>query len=137
MRYATVGRGEVLKAGAVSQEDTMNNLLALEAPIPGSPIGPLSWAGPPNGDRTTTAASLVAPPRRSGGFLSGRPCPHHPPCPSADAIDHEAAHLILSVPEQGWSLRCNGVITFDDTGELLPDRRAVPPHRGPALHRSR
>jgi Family of unknown function (DUF5999) len=24
---------------------------------------------------------------------------------------------------------CNGVIIFDDTGELLPDGRAVPPRR--------
>ena len=32
-------------------------------------------------------------------------------------------------PEQGWSLLCNGVIIFDDTGELLPDGRAVPPRR--------
>jgi hypothetical protein len=24
---------------------------------------------------------------------------------------------------------CNGVIVFDDTGELLPDGRAVPPRR--------
>jgi len=31
-------------------------------------------------------------------------------------------------PEQGWSLLCNGVIVFDDTGELLPGGRSVPPH---------
>jgi hypothetical protein len=32
-------------------------------------------------------------------------------------------------PEQGWSLLCNGVVLFDDTGELLPDGRITPPHR--------
>jgi hypothetical protein len=32
-------------------------------------------------------------------------------------------------PEQGWTLLCNGVVVFDDTGELLPDGRTVPPHR--------
>jgi len=32
-------------------------------------------------------------------------------------------------PGQGWSLLCNGVIVFDDTGQLLPDGRAIPPHR--------
>jgi hypothetical protein len=37
-------------------------------------------------------------------------------------------------PEQGWSLLCNGVIVFEDTGELLPDGSMVSPHRGPALH---
>jgi hypothetical protein len=30
-------------------------------------------------------------------------------------------------PEQGWSLLCNGVIAFDDGGDLLPDGRAVRP----------
>ncbi|KWX02225.1 hypothetical protein LI90_3268 [Carbonactinospora thermoautotrophica] len=32
-------------------------------------------------------------------------------------------------PEQGWSLLCNGVVLFEDTGELLPDGTAVPPSR--------
>jgi hypothetical protein len=30
-------------------------------------------------------------------------------------------------PEQGWSLLCNGVVLFDDDGELLPDGRVVAP----------
>jgi hypothetical protein len=30
-------------------------------------------------------------------------------------------------PEQGWSLLCNGIVLFDDTGLLLPDGRAVVP----------
>jgi hypothetical protein len=34
---------------------------------------------------------------------------------------------MASHPEQGWSLLCNGVVIFEDTGELLPDGRAVPP----------
>jgi hypothetical protein len=29
--------------------------------------------------------------------------------------------------EQGWALLCNGVIVFDDSGELLPDGRAIAP----------
>jgi hypothetical protein len=37
-------------------------------------------------------------------------------------------------PEQGWSLLCNGVIVFDDTGELLPGGVPIEPHRGPAPH---
>lgn len=61
-------------------------------------------------------------------------CAHEPPCPPADAIDREAARIVASHPEQGWSLRCNGVIAFDDTGELMPDGSTVAPHRGPALH---
>jgi hypothetical protein len=54
-------------------------------------------------------------------------CQHQPPCPAADAPDHAAARAIACHPEQGWSLLCNGVVLFDDTGELLPDRRIVPP----------
>ncbi|MGE5288473.1 MAG: DUF5999 family protein [Micromonosporaceae bacterium] len=49
------------------------------------------------------------------------------PCPPADRADRDAAHSISFHPEQGWSLLCNGVILFDDTGQLLPDGRAVPP----------
>jgi Family of unknown function (DUF5999) len=54
-------------------------------------------------------------------------CVHQPPCPAAEAIDHDAAHVIASHPEQGWSILCNGVVLFEDTGEILPDGHAVPP----------
>ncbi len=37
-------------------------------------------------------------------------CPHTPPCPAPSAPDREAAHTIVSHPEQGWSLLCNGVV---------------------------
>jgi len=36
---------------------------------------------------------------------------------------------VASHPEQGWSLLCNGVVMFEDTGALLPDGRSIPPHR--------
>jgi hypothetical protein len=57
-------------------------------------------------------------------------CAHHPACPTADGVDREAARVLVSHPEQGWSLLCNGVVIFEDTGELLPDGRVVAPHRG-------
>jgi uncharacterized protein DUF5999 len=56
-------------------------------------------------------------------------CTHQPPCPTPTAPDREAAHIVVSHPEQGWTLLCNGVILFEDTGELLPDGAVVPPHR--------
>ena len=56
-------------------------------------------------------------------------CPHRPPCPSADRQDRDAARTIACHPEQGWSLLCDGVVVFDDTGEILPDGRVVSPHR--------
>jgi hypothetical protein len=59
-------------------------------------------------------------------------CEHVPPCPRAADPDHEAAKVLVAHPEQGWSLLCNGVVTFDDTGQLLPDGRAVAPRR-PAI----
>jgi hypothetical protein len=41
--------------------------------------------------------------------------------------------VIASHPEQGWSLLCNGIIVFEDTGAILPGGIATPPHRsGPA-----
>lgn len=56
-------------------------------------------------------------------------CSHQPACPAADRSDREAAHPVASHLEQGWSLLCNGVIVFDDLGELLPDGRIVPARR--------
>jgi hypothetical protein len=56
-------------------------------------------------------------------------CPHWPPCPQPDAPDREAAHVVAAHPEQGWSLLCNGVVIFEDTGDLLPDGRSIAPHR--------
>jgi Family of unknown function (DUF5999) len=54
-------------------------------------------------------------------------CQHHVPCPPADAVDREAAHVLVSRPEQGWSLLCNGLIVFDDMGEILPGGQVIPP----------
>ena len=56
-------------------------------------------------------------------------CLHTPSCPSADDAAHEAARVVASHPEQGWSLLCNGVVVFEDTGEILPDGSVVAPHR--------
>jgi len=63
-------------------------------------------------------------------------CPHQPPCPSALAHDHDTARVVAAHPEQGWSLLCNGVVLFDDTGELLPNGAIVAPHRPAALRRA-
>ncbi|MBT3153794.1 hypothetical protein HTV45_23480 [Streptomyces sp. CHD11] len=56
-------------------------------------------------------------------------CAHQSSCPRTEPV---APHVVAAHPEQGWSLRCDGVIVFDDTGELLPDGRVVAPHRMPA-----
>jgi hypothetical protein len=56
-------------------------------------------------------------------------CNHQPQCPAADSTDREAAAIVAHHPEQGWSLLCNGVLVFEDTGELLPDGKIIAPHR--------
>ena len=60
-------------------------------------------------------------------------CQHRPPCPAADRPDRDAARTVAFHPEQGWSLLCNGVVLFDDLGELLPGggagRRSPAPFR--------
>jgi hypothetical protein len=53
-------------------------------------------------------------------------CPHTPACPAAGATDRYRAHVLVSHPEQGWSLLCNGVIVFDDLGAVLPGSLLVP-----------
>lgn len=57
-------------------------------------------------------------------------CGHTPPCPTADASDRDAAHVISAHPEQGWSLLCNGIVLFEDFGELLPDGKSSAARRG-------
>jgi hypothetical protein len=56
-------------------------------------------------------------------------CLHLPQCPPAGATDRAAARVVSSHPEQGWSLLCNGVVVFDDTGEILPSGQVVAPRR--------
>ncbi|MGW8889102.1 DUF5999 family protein [Streptomyces sp. NPDC055749] len=56
-------------------------------------------------------------------------CQHRPPCPTAAQPDREAAKTITRDCVLGWTLLCNGVLLFDDTGELLPDGQIIAPHR--------
>ena len=52
-------------------------------------------------------------------------CTHTPACPSADDVDRDAAHVVSAHPEQGWSLLCNGVVVFEDFGEILPNGSCI------------
>ena len=66
-------------------------------------------------------------------------CVHEPHCPDAHGADRDAAHVIACHPEQGWSLLCNGVVLFEDSGEILPDGHCLQARRAEltaaALHR--
>jgi hypothetical protein len=73
---------------------------------------------------TTSALDI-----RAAAALPSMGCRHHPRCPAATAPDRDAAHIVATHPEQGWSLLCNGVLLFEDTGEILPDGRVIAPHR--------
>ena len=63
---------------------------------------------------------MIPAPTRSGRLPADELCRHQPRCPDALAPDRSAARAVASHPEQGWSLLCNGVVLFDDGGELLP-----------------
>ena len=52
-------------------------------------------------------------------------CSHEQQCPSAGHTARVAAHVIAGHPEQGWSLLCNRVVVFEDTGGLLPDGSVI------------
>ncbi|MEW2497471.1 DUF5999 family protein [Streptomyces nodosus] len=56
-------------------------------------------------------------------------CDHEPECPSAEAEDRQAAKVRVGHPEAGWSVLCNGVLMFDDTGCLTPGNVIVAPRR--------
>ena len=58
-------------------------------------------------------------------------CQHKPQCPTAEGPDREAAFTVAHHPEQGWSLLCNGVVAFDDEGDILPDGSIIAPQRRP------
>ncbi|MCZ2860968.1 DUF5999 family protein [Blastococcus sp. VKM Ac-2987] len=55
-------------------------------------------------------------------------CTHRTTCPEPTSEARDLAAVVRSHPEQGWRLLCNGVVLFDDDGELLPDGRAVADH---------
>jgi hypothetical protein len=76
--------------------------------------------------RPVPPESLSTIPRSASG-LPGK-CSHTPRCPAATSSDHCAARSVASHPEQGWSLLCNGVVVFEDTGEILPDGTCIGPH---------
>lgn len=65
----------------------------------------------------------------TGPTLPDSLCTHTPTCPAAASPDRDAARVVAAHPEQGWSLLCNAVLLFEDTGELLPDGRVVAPRR--------
>ncbi|MFD3905718.1 hypothetical protein HXS80_05650 [Streptomyces sp. CB04723] len=63
-------------------------------------------------------------------------CSHTPPCPAADAADRQAARISDAHPEQGWDRLCNGVLLFEDTGQLLPNGQIVAPCRSGVAERT-
>lgn len=58
-------------------------------------------------------------------------CSHVPRCPESDAADRSAARVVAAHPEQGWNLLCNGVILFEDSGQLVPEGEALVPRTPP------
>ncbi|MBQ0985899.1 hypothetical protein KBZ10_15520 [Streptomyces sp. F63] len=55
-------------------------------------------------------------------------CQHQPPCPPEDT-SQENARLVVHHPEQGWALRSDGAVLFEDTGLLLASGQVIHPHR--------
>ena len=62
-------------------------------------------------------------------------CVYTTPCPAATSDARDLAAVVSTHPEQGCSLLCNGVVLFDDDGQLLPGGTVIrpaawhPPHR--------
>lgn len=49
-------------------------------------------------------------------------CHHLPACPPADSAGRRRARIVDAHPDQGWSRLCNGLILFEDGGEMLTAR---------------
>jgi hypothetical protein len=78
--------------------------------------------------------TLTTPDRATAIRAGG--CGHRPSCPPASAPDRDAARVVFHDYRIGFSLLCNGVGLFDDTGEILPDRTVISPHRPEPPHRT-
>jgi hypothetical protein len=52
--------------------------------------------------------------------VTGGGCRHRPRCPGAWAENRHEARTVVFHPEQGWGLRCNGLVFFTDGGCLAP-----------------
>ena len=59
------------------------------------------------------------PPR--AGNPGSLPLPAHPAVPDRRRHRPRRRPRAGLHPEQGWSLLCNGIVLFEDFGELLPD----------------
>jgi Family of unknown function (DUF5999) len=85
-------------------------------------------------------SEFIAAASRYVPALPGLDCSHEPHCPGAYDRDHGAARAVSCHPEQGWSLLCNGVVLFDDTGDIQPDGHSTHARRADltaaALHRA-
>ena len=57
--------------------------------------------------------------------------PASPSVSDLGRADRDAAAVVASHPEQGWSLLCNGIVLFEDCGEILPDGRCIGARRAP------
>ncbi|GAA2254099.1 hypothetical protein GCM10010232_48780 [Streptomyces amakusaensis] len=75
------------------------------------------------------ASHPSSPVLASPGSAGSVECPHQPRCPAAADADRDAARTVASHPEQGWSRLCNGVLLFEDLGELLPAGGVIAPRR--------
>jgi hypothetical protein len=109
--------------------DTLTGLHGGERGLISDPAGP---------GKTVYVAVSLQPSPGTPAAAGSRPgtCPHLPACPPPQARDCLAARVVAHRDEQGWSLLCNGVVAFDDTGALLPDGSAVSPDAttGPGCH---
>jgi len=79
-----------------------------------------------------TVETVYAAQQPAPASIPARTCRHLPPCPPAIAPDRLAARIVAGHPEQGWSLLCNGIITFDDSGALTPGGNVIAPPRAAA-----
>jgi hypothetical protein len=117
-----------------NEEHVMSAVQTVERP--GTPSASTAIQSTPANSRTAPArlTTTARQPTTGRQAPTRAPCRHQPRCPSANAVDRYAARVVVTYPEQGWSLLCNGVISFEDTGALLPDGTAIEPHRRPARH---
>jgi len=84
------------------------------------------------GDNSANTREIGSPSHEDSptiDLVDTRHCNHRTACPAADAPDAAAARVVADCQQQGWSLLCNGLVTFDDLADLCPDGTVRPATR--------
>lgn len=118
-------RGHVMQLGPIAQSDSCSLTLSVAQKLASSEVPGAYVQARVHLRNLAIAVQELMTDMGAAGLV----CAHLPECPSAQAEDCQAARVRVRHPEAGFSVLCNGVLLFDDTGCLTADNTVVEPRR--------